>query len=90
MRPACRRQGKLHVRFDEGGVARNAWHAASEPQRGNPVTDVCRSLNIVTYSSTLLLFVVKLPSTSVRSLPFDPFSAYRLQTTRTFFFFMLS
>ena len=45
--------GKLHVRFDEGGVGRNTWHAANEPQRENPVTDVCRSLNIVTYSSTL-------------------------------------
>ncbi len=45
--------GKLHVRFDEGGVGRNAWHAASEPQRGNSVTDVCRSLNTVTGSSTL-------------------------------------
>ena len=53
MRPACCRQGKLHVRFDEGGVGRNTWHAANEPQRGNPVTDVCRSLNPVTYSSTL-------------------------------------
>ena len=38
-----------------GGVGRNTWHAANEPQRGNPVTDVCRSLNIVTYSSTLLV-----------------------------------
>jgi hypothetical protein len=51
--------GKLHVRFDEGGVGHNTWHAANEPQRGNPVTDVCRSLNVVTCSSTLLSFVVK-------------------------------
>jgi len=33
--------GKPHVRFDEGGVGRSAGHAANEPQRGNPDTDVC-------------------------------------------------
>ena len=45
--------GKPPVRFDEVGIGRNIRHADRKPQRGNPLIEVCRSLNTVPYSSTL-------------------------------------
>src|SRR6266536_4371058 len=51
--------GNPHVRFDEGGVGCGAGHAANKPQQGNLVTEVCRSLNNVAYSSTLPVKVLR-------------------------------
>jgi len=48
------RAGKPHVRFDEGGVGCDVWYAATKARTGNSETELCRSLNIVAYSSTLL------------------------------------
>src|SRR5258708_1982847 len=62
--------GNPHVRFDEGGVGCGAGHAANKPQRGNLVTEVCRSLNTVAYSSTLPYSAVSLnPHTLRRDCP---------------------
>jgi len=37
--------GNPHVRFDERESGNGVWHAASEAPRGNPDTELCRSLS---------------------------------------------
>jgi len=46
--------GNPHVRFDEGGIGNAAWHATIEARPENPETELCRSLNNIPYSSSLL------------------------------------